>query len=79
MHALDKPFNGLAELARRGATRRLVFGSQVPFLYPEATLALVQEAGLAAAEVEAILEQNWRTNGVVSELVEKMDAESERK
>jgi predicted TIM-barrel fold metal-dependent hydrolase len=68
-NALDKPFNGLSQLVERQGSQRLVFGSQVPFLYPEATLALIQAAGLPSKDIKAILEQNWRTSETFRGLV----------
>ena len=69
VNALDKPFNGLALLSERVGSRRLIFGSQVPFLYPEAALALVQESGLPPEEIEAILARNWRTSDTFCRLI----------
>ena len=70
VNAMDKPFNGLVQLIQHHGSDRLVYGSQVPFLYPEATLALLQEATDAGAE--AILEQNWRTSETLRKLVENV-------
>ncbi len=67
--ALDKPFDGLSQVRGYGGSRRLVYGSQVPFLYPEATLALVQASGLADEEVDAILEGNWSRHPVLEKLI----------
>jgi predicted TIM-barrel fold metal-dependent hydrolase len=58
--ALDKPFDGLQNILNRFGSARLVYGSQTPFLYPEATLALVRANGFAETDVNAILEHNWR-------------------
>ncbi len=67
--ALDKPFDGLAQVLSHGGGRHLVYGSQVPFLYPEATLALVQENGFAAADVEAILAGNCFNHSALTRLI----------
>lgn len=75
VNAMDKPFNGLAQLAADYGTERLVFGSQIPFLYPEATLALVQTCGIDQAEVEAILAQNYCTNETINSLCSKSGKE----
>jgi predicted TIM-barrel fold metal-dependent hydrolase len=69
VNAMDIPFNGLAQLVERYGSDRLAYGSQVPFLYPEASLALVQESAIPPAAAEAILEQNWRANAVLRSLV----------
>jgi uncharacterized protein len=58
--AMDKPFDGLAQLLATVGSGRLVYGSQMPFLYPEASLALVRENGFAESDVRAILHDNWR-------------------
>jgi hypothetical protein len=64
INAMDVPFNGLAQLVERHGSDHLVFGSQIPFLYPEATLALVQGLDAPQTAIEAILEQNWPTNDI---------------
>jgi hypothetical protein len=58
--AMDKPFDGLLRIVRDLGSRHLLYGSQMPFLYPEAALALVRANGLAEDDVRAILEGNWR-------------------
>ncbi len=58
--AMDKPFNGLAQVVSAAGGGRLVYGSQMPFLYPEAALALVRENGFAEVDTRAILHDNWR-------------------
>ena len=73
VNAMDKPFNGLAQLIEHHGSERLVYGSQVPFLYPEATLALVGESSIPEGEGTAILEQNWRTNQTLHSLVESAE------
>lgn len=69
INAMDTPFNGLAQLIERYGSDHLIYGSQVPFLYPEATLALVQEPGVPQTATDAILEQNWRTNDTFRRLI----------
>jgi predicted TIM-barrel fold metal-dependent hydrolase len=69
VNAMDVPFNGLAQLIERCGSEHLVYGSQVPFLYPEATLALVQECGIPQMGADNILEQSWRTNETFRRLV----------
>ena len=56
--AMDKPFDGLAQVLRHSGSAHLVYGSQAPFLYPEATLALIQENRFAETDVRAILAGN---------------------
>jgi predicted TIM-barrel fold metal-dependent hydrolase len=70
VNAMDKPFNGLTQLIEHHGSERLVYGSQVPFLYPEATLALVGESSIPEEEGTAILERNWRTSQTLRDLVE---------
>ena len=60
INAMDKPGDGLAILVRRFGSRRLVFGSQAPFLYPEAALAVVLTSGLSEVDIEAVLQGNWQ-------------------
>ena len=72
VNAMDKPFNGLAQLIQHYGSGRLVYGSQVPFLYPEAPLALLQEATIPDDGADAILEQNWRTSEVLRGLLESI-------
>lgn len=69
--AMDKPFNGLQRILTRFGNAHLVYGSQMPFLYPEATLALVRANGFPAADVNAILENNWRKNPTLARLIER--------
>jgi predicted TIM-barrel fold metal-dependent hydrolase len=66
VNAMDMPFDGLATLVRKPGAPRLVFGSQMPFLYPEAALMVVRHAGLRPEETEAILEDNWRASPVLA-------------
>ena len=72
VNAMDKPFSGLAQLIQHHGSDRLVYGSQVPFLYPEAPLALLQESTVPDDGAKAILEQNWRTSEVLRGLVESV-------
>ena len=65
INAMDKPGDGLAALVRRFGARRLVFGSQAPFLYPEAALALVLTSSLSAAAIQAVLRENWQQHPVL--------------
>ena len=69
--AMDKPFNGLAQILNRFGSVRLVYGSQMPFLYPEATLALVQENGFGESDTRAILEENWRHYPALAARIER--------
>jgi uncharacterized protein len=69
INAMDMPFDGLGSLVHTHGAGRLVFGSQMPFLYPEAALMLVEHAGLSTADADAILEGNWQTDLVLARLV----------
>jgi len=60
INAMDMPFDGLRSLVEAHGADRLVFGSQMPFLYPEAALMVVEHSGLAPIEIEAILERSWQ-------------------
>ncbi len=66
VNAMDMPFDGLRSLVQAHGAGRLVFGSQMPFLYPEAALMVVAHAGLSAADVDAILETNWHSDPVLA-------------
>jgi predicted TIM-barrel fold metal-dependent hydrolase len=66
---MDKPASGLAEVAARFGTSRLLFGSQAPFLYPEAILTLALTAELGAGVAGQILEENWRASPVLGSAV----------
>ena len=68
INAMDMPFDGLRSLAETHGVDRLVFGSQMPFLYPEAALMVVEHSGLASVEIEAILERNWQASPVLAGL-----------
>ena len=68
INAMDMPFDGLRLLAETHGVDRLVFGSQMPFLYPEAALMVVEHSGLSPVEIEAILERNWQASPVLSGL-----------
>ena len=65
INAMDKPAEGLEVLVGRVGPHRLVFGSQAPFLCPEAALALVLTGGLNEAETEAVLRGNWQRHPVL--------------
>ncbi len=67
--AMDKEFDGLAKVLGQCGSRHLVYGSQVPFLYPEAPLALIQENGFSDAEIEAILERNGLNHPVLARVI----------
>jgi len=68
VNAMDMPFDGLRSLAETHGVDRLVFGTQMPFLYPEAALMVVEHSGLASVEIEAILERNWQASPVLAGL-----------
>lgn len=65
INAMDKPRDGLSTLVRRCGVGHLIFGSQAPFLYPEAALALALADDLSQEEGEAVLFGNWRQNPVL--------------
>jgi uncharacterized protein len=66
---MDKEGDGLVRLAARYGTERLLFGSQAPFLYPEAAIALALFGGLEEAQGEAVLSGWWRRSTVLSRVV----------
>jgi predicted TIM-barrel fold metal-dependent hydrolase len=66
--AMDQDFEGLRRLVEQVGDGQLLYGSQMPFLYPEAAQMVVAYAGLPAASVEAIMEGNWASNPVLSRL-----------
>lgn len=68
VNAMDMPFDGLRSLVETHGVDRLVFGTQMPFLYPEAALMVVEHSGLAPVEIEAILECNWQASPVLARL-----------
>jgi len=68
INAMDNPYDGLTALVRSQGSSRLVYGSQLPFLYPESALALVQQSSLAEADQQAILELNWRCSEALLEI-----------
>jgi hypothetical protein len=68
VNAMDMPFDGLRSLVETHGVDRLVFGTQMPFLYPEAALMVVEHSGLASVEIEAILERNWQASPVLAGL-----------
>jgi hypothetical protein len=63
---MDMPFDGLRSLVRAHGASRLVYGSQMPFLYPEAALMVVRCAGLSSEATLAIMEGNWPASPVLS-------------
>jgi predicted TIM-barrel fold metal-dependent hydrolase len=65
VNAMDQDFEGLLSLVRDHGVERLVFGSQIPFLYPEAARMVVEHSGLSEREIEAILERNWAGSSVL--------------
>jgi predicted TIM-barrel fold metal-dependent hydrolase len=69
INAMDKPWNGLEELLRAAGSDRLVYGSQAPFLYPEAPLALLTQSGIPAHQQAKVLQSNWRTSTILSRVV----------
>jgi predicted TIM-barrel fold metal-dependent hydrolase len=66
--AMDQDFEGLYALGTQYGVRRLVYGSQMPFLYPEAALMVVEHSGLPDADIEAILARNWQSSPVLAGL-----------
>jgi hypothetical protein len=68
INAMDMPFDGLRSLVQAHGPGRLVFGSQMPFLYPEAALMVAEHSGLPAGDVDAILERNWQADPVLARL-----------
>ncbi len=65
INTMDKPGDGLATLVARCGAGRLLFGSQAPFLYPEAALALALAGGLSDADSQAVLHGNWQRSAVL--------------
>jgi predicted TIM-barrel fold metal-dependent hydrolase len=65
VNAMDQDFEGLRTLVRDHGVERLVYGSQIPFLYPEAARMVVDHSELSEHEIEAILEGNWRASPVL--------------
>jgi len=65
---MDMPFDGLRLLAETHGVDRLVFGSQMPFLYPEAALMVTEHSGLSPIEIDAILKCNWQASPVLAGL-----------
>lgn len=65
-NAMDMPFDGLRALVQAHGAGRLVFGSQMPFLYPEAALMVTGHAGLSDNDVDDILERNWQASPVLA-------------
>ena len=67
INAMDMPFDGLQSLVNAHGAERLLFGSQMPFLYPEAARMVLEYSGLSSADIHAILEGNWRANPVLAQ------------
>ena len=66
--ALDQDFRGLRTVVEKYGVERLVYGSQMPFLYPEAALMVAEYSGLPDKDIEAILSGNWWASPVLSVL-----------
>jgi uncharacterized protein len=66
--AMDQDYKGLHTLVIQHGAERLVYGSQMPFLYPQAALMVVEHAGLPEASVEAILARNGQSSPVLGRL-----------
>ena len=62
INAMDSPFDGLSTLVKTRGSGGLVYGSQLPFLYPESALVLVRQSNLAEVDQQAIMDLNWRKN-----------------
>lgn len=71
INAMDVPFDGLHTLVTNFGSDRLLFGSQIPFLYPEAARMVLAYANLSATAVQAILEKNWQGSSVLAQLGER--------
>jgi len=63
--AMDQGYAGLHTFVTQHGVEHLVYGSQMPFLYPEAALMVVEHAGLPEQSVEAILARNWQAHPVL--------------
>jgi hypothetical protein len=66
--AMDQHFEGLKHLVERHGAEQLLYGSQMPFLYPEAAQMVVAYAGLTQSNVDAIMSTNWTSSPVLSQL-----------
>jgi predicted TIM-barrel fold metal-dependent hydrolase len=66
--AMDQDFEGLRRLVEQFGVGQLVYGSQMPFLYPEAAQRVVVHAGLEEVDVDAIMERNWASSPVLAGL-----------
>lgn len=66
--AMDQDFEGLRRLVDRVGAGQLLYGSQMPFLYPEAAQMVVAYAGLAEESVRAIMKENWASSPVLAGL-----------
>jgi uncharacterized protein len=67
INAMDVPFDGLHTLVTNYGSDRLLFGSQIPFLYPEAARMVLAYANLPDATVQAILADNWQGSPVLAQ------------
>ena len=56
--AMVERVRGVANLARQVTVERIIFGSHFPLFYLESPVLKMREAGLSAAEAEAIQEGN---------------------
>lgn len=68
INAMDMPFDGLTTLVKTCGASRLLFGSQMPFLYPEAAQLVLAYANLTATDVAAIQSTNWQQSTVLSKI-----------
>jgi predicted TIM-barrel fold metal-dependent hydrolase len=66
--AMDQDFEGLERLVERYGARQLLYGSQMPFLYPEAAQMVVACGGLTEARVNAIMAENWTSSPILSRI-----------
>ena len=66
--AMDHGYAGLHTFVTQHGAEHLVYGSQMPFLYPEAALMVVEHAGLPEQSVESILARNWQAHPVLNGL-----------
>jgi predicted TIM-barrel fold metal-dependent hydrolase len=66
--AMDQDFEGLRRVVEQCGVEQLVYGSQMPFLYPEAAQMVVACAGLSEGNVKAIMTGNWASSPVLSRL-----------
>ena len=73
--AMDQDYRGLHTFVMQHGAEHLVYGSQMPFLYPEAALMVVEHAGLPQSSVEAILARNWQSSPVLGGLRHTWEAQ----